>query len=110
MLTVLGVFFSLASFVWIQALGRTSLQTNIETENIGFSITNDSRVEITFTVNVPQNTPVVCALQALNTNYTIVGWRIVEYQPSQKQVTTYTEPIRTIQPSTTAFVRSCWRA
>jgi hypothetical protein len=93
---------------WVVWAGWDNNQAELETTDTAFTIPDAHHVDISFTINAPVGAPVTCALQALNEDFAIVGWRIVEYPGSPSRVTKHTETIRTVQQSNTGLINTCW--
>lgn len=93
---------------WALWAGWGDSQTGLTTTDTAYSIPDAHHVEITFTIDSRPGAGVTCALQALNEDYAIVGWRIVSYPASTSRVTTHSETIRTIAPSNTGLINTCW--
>lgn len=94
--------------VWAFWAGWDNDQANLETTDTAYTIPDDRHVDISFSINAPVGTPVTCALQALNEDFAIVGWRIVEYPGSPSRLTAHTESIRTIMKPNTGLINTCW--
>ncbi|MDN4615815.1 DUF4307 domain-containing protein [Leifsonia sp. F6_8S_P_1B] len=93
---------------WVIWVGGANSQANLEATDTAFTIRDAHHVDISFTINAPVGQPVTCALQALNEDFAIVGWRVIEYPGSDTRVTKYTETIRTVQQSNTGLINTCW--
>ncbi|GAA1438541.1 hypothetical protein GCM10009617_00830 [Leifsonia poae] len=93
---------------WTFWAGWDGDQANLEATDTAFTITDAHHVNISFTINTPEGTPVTCAVQALNESFAIVGWRIISYPASDARLTTHTETIRTTEQSNTGLISSCW--
>lgn len=93
---------------WVVWAGWDNNQAELETTDTAFTIPDAHHVDISFSINAPVGTPVTCALQALNEDFAIVGWRIIEYPGSDSRVTKHTETIRTVQQSNTGLINTCW--
>ena len=92
---------------WVFWAGWDNNQADLEATDTAYTIPDAHHVEITFTINTQPGTPVTCAIQALNDDYAIVGWRIVSYPAADARVTTHTETIRTIAQSNTGLIKTC---
>jgi hypothetical protein len=93
---------------WAFWAGWDNNQADLQATDTAYTIADAHHVEITFTINTKPGTGVTCALQALNDDYAIVGWRIVSYPASDARVSTHTETIRTIAQSNTGLINTCW--
>jgi hypothetical protein len=49
-----------------------------------------------------------CAIEAMNTGFAIVGWKVFTYPASDELTQTLQESVKTTEPATTGFVSSCW--
>ncbi|WP_348788260.1 DUF4307 domain-containing protein [Leifsonia sp. NPDC080035] len=94
--------------VWVFWAGWDNNQADLEATDTAYTITDAHHVDISFTINAPPGTPVTCAIQALNEDFAIVGWRIVSFPGADKRVTAHTETIRTTQQSNTGLINTCW--
>lgn len=93
---------------WVFWAGWDNNQADLEFTDTAYTIAGPHQVDITFTINTPKGTPVTCALQALNEDFAIVGWRIVSFPASDARLTKYTESIKTTQQSNTGLINTCW--
>ena len=51
---------------------------------------------------------VACAVEALNSSFATVGWKIVTLPPSEHRTRTVTQTLVTTNQSNTGTVNSCW--
>ncbi len=93
---------------WVFWAGWDNNQADLEATDTAYTIPDAHHVDISFTVNAPPGTPVTCAIQALNEDFAIVGWRVVQYPGSDTRLTAYKESIRTIMKPNTGLINSCW--
>lgn len=94
----------LAWVVWVGLFGPSA---NIETRDTGYATHADS-VDIRFEVSADPGTAVSCALQALNEQFAIVGWKIVELPPADDRTRTFVENVRITEPAVTGLIYRCW--
>ncbi|MFT4235056.1 MAG: DUF4307 domain-containing protein [Microbacterium sp.] len=80
----------------------------IDYDDLGYDVTSSSSVTVRFQITSPHDASVVCALEALDTQFGVVGWRIVEYPAASTVSTSYTETIPTVAEATTGVVKNCW--
>ena len=74
----------------------------------GNSIIDKRAISVSFSIETKPGNTVSCALQALDQNFAIVGWKIVTYPNLAKRVTEHTEVIRTTSRSNTGLISECW--
>lgn len=77
-------------------------------QDIGFTKQGDTSLDMKFQVTAEPNTPVACAVEALNTSKATVGWKIVELPVTEQQSHTVTTNVVVTNPATAASVRDCW--
>lgn len=83
---------------------------SVRAQDTAFILTDEHSVTIAFQVTAPVGAPIVCALQALDEGFGIVGWRIVEYPAFTSHAQAFVETIPTVGEATTGLVNSCWIA
>ena len=77
-------------------------------QDIGFTKTGTSSVDMKFQVTAEPRASVACAVEALNTSKATVGWKIVELPVTEQQSHTVTARVVTTNPATAVSVRDCW--
>ena len=54
------------------------------------------------------NVGATCALEVENEAHAIVGWKVVEIDASDRFTRSFTDTVRTSQPSVTGLIYRCW--
>ncbi|WP_394552642.1 DUF4307 domain-containing protein [Agromyces sp. MMS24-JH15] len=94
---------------WVVWAGLDGSKPQIEATDLGHVVLDDERaVEVTWQLSVPAGNATACAVQALNEDHTIVGWKVVEIPASDQPLRTFTERIRTAQAANTGLISTCW--
>lgn len=83
-------------------------QNRVSVQDIGYTKENDLVLNVKFEVSAPANTPVACAVEALNKAKATVGWKIVELPVTDALTHTVTTRLVTTNPATAATARACW--
>lgn len=98
--------------VWVGLFGPTA---GLETRDIGYSAPGggaltaaDTSVDIRFEVTTDPGQPVSCALQALNEQFAIVGWKVVTLPPGDDRTRSFVENVRVTEPAVTGLIYRCW--
>lgn len=83
------------------------------TASITFDSTGQSRVsanelKVTWQLSVDPGTPTECAIQALDANFGIVGWKIVSLPASTLSSRSLSTVVRTAQTARAGNVYQCW--
>lgn len=102
---VVLVVAALAWFIWARPVDP---RTAIEWSDLSYSVQGDVEATMTWRLVVEPGREVSCALNALNTDYAIIGWRIVNVPASADAVRDITETVRTTEHAATAGVYGCW--
>ena len=101
--------FIVATFaLWVVWTGLNNGQGNIDVQDIGHKVIDDSSVSVTWALSVPTGTVVSCAIQAQNESHGIVGWKIVDLAASDRFTRQFTETVRTSQLAVTGLIYRCW--
>lgn len=86
----------------------SSSQGSAEASDTGFALVDEHTVSISFQVSVPAGSELACALEALDSEHGVVGWRVVQYPASEAHSRAFTETIPVLSDATTGLVNSCW--
>lgn len=103
-----GIAVLLTATLWVWWVGTDPSRTTLQTRDIAFEIVDDSTIEVIFEVTVEPGTPVTCAVEALNSSYTIVGWRETDLPAAEARTATHVLEVRTTERPTTGLVSECW--
>ncbi|HWH98381.1 MAG TPA: DUF4307 domain-containing protein [Pseudolysinimonas sp.] len=98
----------LVVIAWVVWVGLFSPASGLETRDTGYVTRDDSSVDIRFEVTTEPGTPVSCALQALNGQFGIVGWKIVDLAPGDDRTRAFVENVRVTEPAVTGLIYRCW--
>lgn len=101
-----GVAIVLIAWLWWAGLEQPSAQ--FQARDLGYSLVDDRNIIVQFEITVAPNTPMRCAVQALNAEYGIVGWRIVDIPESDNRTRVFEQPLRTSEKPVTGLLYRCW--
>lgn len=95
---------------WVVWVGLLTPNATLEVRDTGYSTLtpNDTTVDIRFEVSTEPGTPVSCALQALNEQFAIVGWKVVDLPPGETRTRSFVETVRLSEPAVTGLIYRCW--
>ncbi len=94
-----------AAFAWLTV---SNALDDVGVDTTGYSIDDQHSVTLSFQISVPAGASVACALEAQDDQHGIVGWKIVQYGPSDVHAQAFRETIPTVALATTGFVNTCW--
>ncbi len=84
-------------------------QQTVEATDTGYVLMNDSRaVEVSWTLSVRPGNETACVVQALDEDFTVVGWKVVEIPASDRHLRSFTETVRVAREANTGLISQCW--
>ena len=105
---IVGALVLVVVAAWVLWVGLLSAPASIETQDIGATIIDASTVELREGVTVDPGTRVTCSFQALDGDFAIVGWKVVELPAAAERSRVITERLRTSAPAVSGLIGSCW--
>ncbi|MFJ3472372.1 DUF4307 domain-containing protein [Microbacterium maritypicum] len=83
---------------------------SVDADDLGFELVDEHSVNISFQVTGVQGKDVVCAVEALDEEFGVVGWKIVEIEAGDSHSQARSVSIPTVSAATTGLVNACWVA
>ena len=93
---------------WVLWVGLFGPAAGLGSRDLGYVIDGDSAVEVRYEVTVDAGDSASCALQALNSDFGVVGWKVVAIPPSDKGTRQFRETLRTSEAAVTGLIYRCW--
>lgn len=93
---------------WLGWAGLGQPGTQFETRDLGYELISDEEVSVRFEVSTTPGNTLSCAVQALNAQYGIVGWKIVDIPAAEVRTRVFNQPLRTSEPAVTGLLYECW--
>ncbi len=93
---------------WIVWAGLLAPGAQIESTDTGYTITGDDSVTVRWSLNMDPGRTAKCAVQALNSTFAIIGWKIVDVPASTQRTRDFTESVRTTELAVTGLIYRCW--
>jgi len=100
--------FAIVFGAWLLWAGLLQTPAQLEVRDTGFLIRDDRAISVRWEVSTDPGNEVTCAVQALNSSFGIVGWRIVEIPQSDQRTRVLTETLRTSELAVTGLIYRCW--
>lgn len=97
-----------AGVAWLVWSGILGTPTEMEVLDTGHVIVSDRETEVRWQLTVTPETPVSCAVHALNGAFGIVGWLVVDLPPSPQRTRDFSQIIRTSEEAVTGLIYRCW--
>ena len=93
---------------WVVWAGLLSPTAAIETQDVGFHHVDARTLGVTSQVSTDPGTRVTCSVEALNEQFAIVGWKVIDLPPSTLRTRTIEQTVRTSEPAVSGLIGSCW--
>ena len=93
---------------WVVWAGLFGPGASLGTRDLGYSLIGEDAVEVHYEVTAGAGASVSCALQALNSTFAIVGWKVIAIPPSDQGTRQFRETLRTSEPAVTGLIYRCW--
>lgn len=93
---------------WVLWVGLFAPGASLGDRDLGYTLVGNDAVEIQYEVTTDAGSSVSCALQALNSTFAIVGWKVVAIPPSEQGTRQFRETLRTSEPAVTGLIYRCW--
>lgn len=103
-----GAAVVITSIAWVIWVGLFEPGASLETRDLGFTLGEQGTVDIRFEVSADPGAEVSCALQALDQQFGIVGWKVVDLPPSDDRTRVFTEVVQTAADPVTGLIYRCW--
>ncbi|MDQ1556443.1 MAG: hypothetical protein QOI02_1445 [Actinomycetota bacterium] len=94
--------------VWLAWGGLLGPSSQVEAQDTGHVVRGNTSVDIRWQLSVPPGSPSSCALQALNLDFGIVGWKIVHIPASPQRTRQFSDSIRTSEQAVSGLIYRCW--
>ena len=96
---------SVATFSWLTISNALS---EVGFDETGYEVVDDRTVTVSFQATPPAGAAFTCAVKALDEDFGIVGWRVIQYPAFENTTRAFVETIPTVARATTGTVHSCW--
>ncbi len=93
---------------WAVWGGLFSSTARYESNDAGTTIVSSREVAVSWEFSIAPGTPARCAVEALNANFAVVGWKIVDLPASNQYTRTLTQAVLTTEPAISGLIYRCW--
>ncbi|MFS0893162.1 DUF4307 domain-containing protein [Microbacterium sp. 179-I 3D3 NHS] len=83
---------------------------SVDADDLGFDLVDEHTVEVRFQVSGVQGKDVVCVVEALDEEFGVVGWKVVEIAGTDDHSRAVSTSVPTVAAATTGLVNTCWVA
>ena len=104
-----AIAFAVVLVAWVVWAGLDGQKPQLEVTDTGHRLLNEDRaVEVSWNLSVPPGNETACIVQALNEDFTVVGWKVIEVPASDQHIRSLTETVRTAQEANSGLIYRCW--
>lgn len=103
-----AVVFAVVLVAWLVWGGLMGAPAELQARNAGYEVIAPDEIEVSWNLTVPPGTATTCAVQALNAQFGVVGWKVVDVPASEQRTRTLTELVRTSEQPDSGLIYRCW--
>ena len=93
---------------WVVWGGLFQPASQFEAKDTAHTIVSDSETVVSWEFSTTPGTSARCAVQALNSTFAIVGWKVVDVPPSDQYTRQLTESVLTTEHAVSGLIYGCW--
>lgn len=105
---IIGGALAVAVVVAFSWMTVASSMNSVDADELGFDLVDAHSVTLRFQVTAPAGSDVICAVEAQDEEFGVVGWKIVEIPASDRHSQALSVSIPTVAAATTGLVNTCW--
>ncbi len=100
--------FAVVFVAWLVWGGLLGAPAQFQAVDTAHKIVDAETVDVTWQFTIEPGTDARCAVQALNSTFAIVGWKVVDVPASSVRTRDFTERLLTTEPAVTGLIYRCW--
>ena len=100
--------FAVVFVAWLVWGGLLGAPAQFQAVDTAHKVVDSETVDVTWQFTVEPGTDARCAVQALNSTFAIVGWKVVDVPASSVRTRDFTERVLTTEPAVTGLIYRCW--
>jgi Domain of unknown function (DUF4307) len=105
---VAGIAVLIVVVLWVLWVGLFGTASSLGSRDLGYQLEGSDAIEVRYEVTVDTGRTVSCALQALNSDFAVVGWKVVALPASDQGTRQFRETLKTTEPPVTGLIYRCW--
>ena len=102
--------FAVVFGAWLLWAGLFATGAQFQTRDTGYSNVTDNSIDVHFALTVDSGTEIRCAVQAMNSSFSVIGWKIIDIPASSSNTRNLVETVRTSEKPVTGLIHHCWLA
>jgi hypothetical protein len=93
---------------WVLWVGLFGPAASLGSRDLGYVVQGDDAIQVRYEVTMNAGDTASCALQALNSDFGIVGWKVVEVPASDRGTRQFEQTLVTSEEAVTGLIYRCW--
>ncbi len=93
---------------WVVWVGLIGPSASLEAKDVGFGELTETSIEVRWQLTAPAGAEVSCSVKAVSEKHAVIGWRVVEVEPSGQTTRLVRATLRTSEPAVGGAVHRCW--
>lgn len=94
---------------WIVWAALSSTDAQLNATDVSHALRNDERqVDLSWQLSVRPGTATSCIVKALNDDFTVVGWKVIDVPASDREIRVLNTTLNVALPANTVLVDRCW--
>lgn len=93
---------------WVLWVGLFGPAASLGSRDLGYVVQGDDAIEVRYEVTMNAGDTASCALQALNSDFGIVGWKVVDIPASDQGTRQFQQTLVTSEEAVTGLIYRCW--
>jgi hypothetical protein len=107
---IIGIVVAVLAVVAFGWMTVTSQMGSVDADDLGFDLVDEHTVDVRFQITGVQGKDVVCIVEALDEEFGVVGWKVVEIPAGDSHSQALSATVPTVSAATTGLVNTCWVA
>ena len=107
---IVGITVAVIAVVLAGWMTISQSMNSITSDDLGFDVVDEHSVTVRFQVSSGEGKDVACAVEALDEEFGVVGWKIIELPRLESHRQEFTTTVPTVAEATTGLVNACWVA
>ena len=106
-IAIVVALIGVGAFAWMTAAREMQ---SVDADDLGFDLVDAHSVTVRFQLTGVQGKDVACIVEALDEEFGVVGWKVVEIPAGDAHSQAISTTVPTVAEATTGLVNTCWVA
>jgi len=107
---IVGIVVAAALVIAFGWMTLAQSMNSVDVDDLGYDVVDEHSVVVRFQITGGQGKDVACAIEALDEEFGIVGWKVVEIPAAEAHQQQLSTTVPTVAEATTGLANTCWVA